>query len=45
MHQDIVDYVKSCTRYQMAKKNFNPTKPPMNPIPVKENFECWLIDN
>ena len=44
MHQDIVDYVKSCTRCQLAKRNFNPTKPPMNPMPVKEKFECWQID-
>lgn len=44
MHQDIVDYVKSCARCQKAKRNFNPTKPPMNPMPVKEKFECWQID-
>lgn len=44
MHQDIVDYVKSCARCQKAKRNFNPTKPPMNPMQVKEKFECWQTD-
>ena len=43
MHQDIADYVKSCTRCQMAKRNSNPIKLPMNPMPVNKKFECWQI--
>ena len=43
MHQDIADYVKSCTRCQMAKRNSNPTKPPMNSMPVNKKIECWQI--
>lgn len=44
MHQDIVDYVKSCSRCQFAKRNYNPVKPPMQPMPARERFECWQID-
>ncbi|KAK3101592.1 hypothetical protein FSP39_004699 [Pinctada imbricata] len=44
MHQDIVNYVKSCDRCQLAKRNHNPVKPPMQPMPARDKFECWQID-
>lgn len=44
MHSDIVEYVKSCDRCQRAKRDFNPAKPPMNPMPPAQKFERWHID-
>lgn len=44
MHSDIVEYVKSCDRCQYAKRDFNPAKPPMNPMPPAQKFERWHID-
>lgn len=44
MHSDIVEYVKSCDRCQRAKRDFNPAKPPMNPMLPAQKFERWHID-
>lgn len=44
MHNDIVTYVKSCDRCQLAKRDYNPHKPPMVPMPMSKRFERWHID-
>ena len=44
MHNDIVTYVKSCERCQLAKRDYHPHKPPMTHMPVAKRFERWHID-
>ena len=44
MNQDIIDYIRSCDRCQRAKRDFNPSKPPLAPLPRRDKFECWQID-
>ena len=44
MHQDIVDYVRSCIRCQQSKRDCNPAKPPLTSLPRRNRFECWQID-
>ena len=44
MHQDIIDYVKSCDRCQRAKRDFNPNKPPLTKMPQVGRFDRWHID-
>ena len=39
MHSDIVTYIKSCERCQLAKRDYNPFKPPLVPLPpTKRNM-------
>ncbi|KAK3105624.1 hypothetical protein FSP39_002098 [Pinctada imbricata] len=44
MHQDIVNYVRSCIRCQQAKRDSNPARPPLTPLPRRDRFDCWQID-
>ncbi|KAK3100025.1 hypothetical protein FSP39_013636 [Pinctada imbricata] len=44
MHQDIVDYIRSCIRCQQAKRNTNPSRPPLSSMPRRDRFDCWQID-
>ena len=44
MHSDIVTYIKSCERCQLAKRDYNPFKPPLVPLPPTKRFERWHID-
>lgn len=44
MQSNIVEYVKSCDRCQRAKRDFNPAKAPMNPMPPAQKFKRWHID-
>ncbi|CAG2249261.1 unnamed protein product [Mytilus edulis] len=44
MHQNVIDYVKSCDRCQRAKQNCNPNRPPLNKNAPVGRFDRWHID-
>lgn len=44
MYQDVISYVKSCDRCQRAKRDYNPTNPPMVVLPAAKRFDRWHID-
>ena len=44
MHQNVIDYVKSCDRCQKAKQNCNPNRPPLTKMPQVGRFDRWHID-
>lgn len=44
MYQNVISYVKSCDRCQRAKRDYNPTNPPMVVLPAAKRFDRWHID-
>ncbi|CAC5380844.1 unnamed protein product [Mytilus coruscus] len=44
MHANVNRYIKTCDRCQRAKRNYNPNKPPLSPMPLVGRFHRWHIN-